>query len=56
MVIQEAQFLDDETILEKLPNVSVDEIPAILERKGTENMSRFNEYDENASTSAENGF
>lgn len=41
MVRLEADYLDDETILQKLPNISVDEIPNILQRKGAENVSRF---------------
>ena len=45
MVGLEAQYLDDETILEKLPNISVDEIPQILERKAAEGMNRFSAED-----------
>lgn len=41
MVMLEAQYLDDETILQKLPNITVDEIPGILQRKGLENQDRF---------------
>jgi hypothetical protein len=41
MVMLEAQYLDDETILQKLPNISVDEVAGILHRKGLENQSRF---------------
>jgi hypothetical protein len=41
MVMLEAQHLDDETILQKLPNITVDEIPGILQRKGLENQARF---------------
>ena len=41
MVMMEAQYLDDETVLQKLPNVTVDEIPGILQRKGLENQDRF---------------
>ena len=37
----EAQWLDDETVLQKLPNITVDEIPGILQRKGLENQDRF---------------
>lgn len=46
MVMMEAQYLDDETLLNKLPNITVDEIPEILERKGLENQNRFNIEDE----------
>lgn len=41
MVMLEAQYLDDETILNKLPNITVDEVPGILARKAMENSSRF---------------
>lgn len=41
MVMMEAQYLDDETILQKLPNITVDEIAGILARKGLENTDRF---------------
>ncbi len=41
MVMLEAQYLDDETILQKLPNISVDEVAGILQRKGLENQNRF---------------
>lgn len=43
MLAMEADFLDAETILQKLPNVSVDEIEGILERKDAENIERFNQ-------------
>lgn len=42
MVMMEAQYLDDETILQKLPNITVDEVAEILKRKDIENVSRFN--------------
>lgn len=41
MVMMEAQYLDDETVLQKLPNVTVDEVSGILQRKGLENQDRF---------------
>lgn len=41
MVAMEAQWLDDETILKKLPNVTVDEIAGILAKKVTEESDRF---------------
>lgn len=41
IVTMEAQWLDDETVLQKLPNITVDEIPGILQRKGLENQNRF---------------
>lgn len=41
MVTMEAQWLDDETVLQKLPNVTVDEIQDILAKKDMENARRF---------------
>ena len=41
MVAMEAQWLDDETILKKLPNVTVDEIAGILAKRVTEESDRF---------------
>jgi hypothetical protein len=41
MVMMEANYLDDETILSKLPNITIDEIAHILARKDIENNSRF---------------
>lgn len=41
MVVQEAQWLDQATILRKLPNVSPDEVQAILEAMEGEDMARF---------------
>lgn len=45
IVSMEAQYLDDETILQKLPNITVDEVAGILARKGIENQSRFGASD-----------
>lgn len=41
MVVAESQWLDQETILRKLPNVTVDEVPQILENTLKETMDRF---------------
>lgn len=41
MVITAAPYLDDQTILEKLPWISVDEVDDILARKDGESFSRF---------------
>lgn len=41
MVVAAAPYLDDQTILEKLPFVSVDEVDDILARKDGESFSRF---------------
>lgn len=42
MVLAEAEYLDDETILKKLPNITVDEVAEIMERRGVEDYERFN--------------
>lgn len=41
MVLSEAQYLDRETVLRKLPNVTPEEVQAILERSDEEDMARF---------------
>ncbi|MDY5003726.1 MAG: phage portal protein [Atopobiaceae bacterium] len=41
MVAQEAQWLDRETILQKLPNISPDEIAGILARSDDDDAERF---------------
>ena len=41
-VMQEAQFLDDQTILELLPNITNDMIPEILARKDAQDAQRWN--------------
>lgn len=41
MIMMEAQYLDDETVLSKLPNIYSEEIPDIIARKNLENTSRF---------------
>lgn len=43
MVITAAPYLDDQTILEKLPWISVDEVDDILARKDGESFSRFDD-------------
>lgn len=40
MVMSEAEVLDTETILELLPNVTIDQIPEILARRAAENAGR----------------
>lgn len=54
MVVQEAQWLDQATILRKLPNIRPDEVAAILQRMDDEDMARFSiapaEPDETAPT------
>ena len=41
VVLSEAQYLDDETILRKLPNVTPDEVAEILERRDAEAAERM---------------
>lgn len=41
MLIMEAPYLDEETILSKLPNVTVDEVNDIIKRKSAEDIDRF---------------
>jgi hypothetical protein len=41
MVMLEANYLDDETILSKLPNITPDEVAHILARKDIEDQGRF---------------
>ncbi len=41
MVLQAAQYLDDETILEMLPFLNIDQIPDILERRRVEEAGRY---------------
>lgn len=53
MVVMESNWLDDETILQKLPNITVDEIPQILARKLESDTSKF-ETQEDASSGTRN--
>ena len=41
MVVEAAPYLDDQTILEKLPFITVDEVDTIMARKDAETFSRF---------------
>ena len=41
IVMMEAPYLDEETILSKLPNITVDEVKDILNRKTAEDLDRF---------------
>lgn len=43
MILSAAQFLDDETVLTKLPFIAIDEVASILAKKGIENEERFEE-------------
>lgn len=46
MVLMEADYLDDETLLSKLPNITVDEVANILAKRNAETASRFTIEDE----------
>lgn len=41
MVLSAADYLDDETVLQKLPFITIDEVATILAKKNEENMDRF---------------
>lgn len=42
MVMLEAQYLDEETVLNKLPNIMPEEVEKILKKKAEDDLSRFN--------------
>lgn len=46
MVLAAATYLDDETILGKMPFISPDEIANIMQRKGVEDIERFQSQEE----------
>lgn len=46
MVMMETEYLDEETVLNKLPNITPDEVREILRRKDAEDMDRFGSEDE----------
>lgn len=41
MIMMEANYLDDETILKKLPNITIDEVESILQKRDEETAERF---------------
>ena len=41
MVLSAAEYLDEETILSKLPFLSADEVETVMERRAAESVSRF---------------
>lgn len=45
MVLSAAEYLDDETILRKLPFLTADEIDGILKRKDAEEMDRYKQQE-----------
>lgn len=42
MVLSAAEYLDEETLLNKLPFLSADEVEQVLERRAAESVARFN--------------
>ncbi len=46
MIMQEAPYLDDETVLSLLPNITPDMIPEILARKDAQDAQRWDETSE----------
>jgi len=56
MVVKEAEWLDEETILQKLPNISVDEVSSILAKKHLEELTRFKkeDFEDNSDNLAQN--
>lgn len=54
MILASAQYLDDETIIRKLPFITADEVDDILEKRGLEEYGRFGE-EKDGQTIEENG-
>lgn len=54
MILSSAQYLDDETILKKLPFIRADEIEDILKKRNEEEYERYGE-EENGQETEENG-
>lgn len=54
MILASAQYLDDETVVRKLPFITADEADDILEKRGLEEYGRFGEG-EDGQTIKENG-
>jgi hypothetical protein len=46
MVVSESEWLDDETILDLLPNITPDMKNAILDRKAVQDEERFSDSEE----------
>lgn len=42
ILMMEAEYLDEETMLNKLPNISNEEVAEILKKKSAEELGRFN--------------
>lgn len=49
MVMLESEYLDEETVLNKLPNITPDEVEGIMQRKGEQERSRFMREEQNVS-------
>ena len=45
MVMLEAEYLDDETLLNKLPNITPDEVKDILKRRDEQDANRLMQYE-----------
>lgn len=54
MVVQEAQWLDHQTVLRKLPNISAEEVVSILQAVDGEDMDRFGMVPQDAEGGDEN--
>lgn len=55
MVMLEAEYLDDETILRKLPNITIDEVTEILKRKDADEIAQLGEIDAEPGTEGDGG-
>lgn len=55
IVLSEADYLDDETILNKLPNITVDEVAEILRRRDAEDYNRMSSGNEFEQVEEEQG-
>jgi SPP1 family phage portal protein len=50
MILASAQYLDDETLVRKLPFITADEVDDILEKRGLEEYGRFGEGEDGQTT------
>lgn len=55
MVMLEAEYLDDETILRKLPNITIDEVTEILKRKDADEIAQLGDIDAEPGTEGDGG-
>ena len=56
MILSAANYLDDETVLSKLPFVNVDEVMQILAKRDVEDQSRFEQEEEDTGEDAPEAF